>query len=154
MSVDLERVFEIAAEPTIWLARKPQLKTLSRLGGLPSLGVSQEWPRHLSLGNPLHFLAQVDLGELPPTPLKFGGPKLPRAGVLMVFADMDSEMLWDKECTRVVYAETPGPDRSSPVELPLVQHDQGQMRGPHAYDIAVFPKRPIKAHVIDFGSCK
>lgn len=151
--------FKPKKERAIWLARSAKRANLSRLGGLPSLGTGQKWPRHLTRGTPLHFLAQVDLAELPPTPLKKGGPKLPRQGVLMVFADMncdgnpggyDDWITGDpQDCTRILYANIPGPDRAAPSNLRRVTNMSGTRLGSFVKDISVFPKKPLEAHAID-----
>jgi hypothetical protein len=63
----------------------------SHLGGRPSLPGELEWPRTDS-GTPLHFLAQIDCSELPPT-----AGVLPDSGILFFFARVDDEMLWGED---------------------------------------------------------
>ena len=77
--------------PAIWLRGRPdQASFLSRLGGRPTLPPDIQWPRHGYTGTPLHFLAQIDLSSLPPTPLQndLEAHTLPKRGLLLFFADM------------------------------------------------------------------
>jgi uncharacterized protein YwqG len=113
-------------EPAIWLRRREDRKvSLSKLGGRPTLPPKTEWPRQHETKTPLHFLAQIDLSELPPTALH-GAPNslsLPRVGLMFFFADMVEEMLWGDNggpyaTTRVVFANQPGPERSPPDDTP------------------------------------
>src|SRR5262249_1148594 len=101
---DLENIGEIldrVREPAIWIRRNAAATTRSRLGGLSALPSGIDWPRQLTSKPPLHFLAQIDLAELPATPLSGAlGPHkgigLARSGVLYFFADLEGEMLWAK----------------------------------------------------------
>ena len=56
-------------QSAIWLRRREDGSSLSKLGGRPTLPPDIEWPRHGQVGTPLHFLAQIDLSTLPRTPL-------------------------------------------------------------------------------------
>lgn len=80
------------------------LRTKSRLGGLPSLPDHIEWPRQTVSGTPLHFLAQID----PSTPLDpaIDDVRLPSHGMLFFFADIEEEMLWGFEDRGDQYAAT------------------------------------------------
>ncbi|WP_346893855.1 DUF1963 domain-containing protein [uncultured Roseibium sp.] len=96
----------------------------SKVGGDPDLPAGMEWPRTVSdaryvkAGMPLHFMAQIDLSELPWRP-----QECPERGTLLFFARLDEDMLWGEDFsgdprndTRVVYdplsngIRTPPPD--------------------------------------------
>lgn len=67
----------------------------SHIGGLPELPDGMEWPRmnDPNYGNdPLHFMAQIDLAELP-----WRNPLLPVTGTLLFFAVFDEDMAWSGE---------------------------------------------------------
>ena len=109
---------------------------MGKLGGLPTLPFGTDWPRHPESGEPLHFLAQIDLSRLPPTPLagaRMPSP-LPKAGLLFFFADMVEEMLWSGHGgpfanTRVIFSERAGPERTPPEDTPDLGHALGQKGG-------------------------
>jgi hypothetical protein len=144
-------------EPAIWFRRQVGGKaSLSRLGGLPSLPSKTEWPRHGETETPLHFLAQVDLSQLPPTPLDGSAttPRLPRTGVLFFFADMVEEMLWNQNggpfaTTRVIFANRVGPQRPAPEDIPEILHGFGERAGGYRTGISVYPEAALEPHVID-----
>lgn len=74
----------------------------SHFGGLPRLPKHYPWPVTPG-GEPLHFLAQVDCGDLP------SGTAMPDRGVLFFFGRDDEEQTWDTEAPaenacRVIYA--------------------------------------------------
>src|SRR5215467_1666014 len=95
-----ERKLNKERRAAIWFRRQVGAKgSLSRLGGLPALPADLAWPRHGESGAPLHFLAQVDLSRLPPTPLDgaANAASLPNSGLLFFFADMVEEMLWNEK---------------------------------------------------------
>lgn len=96
----------------------------SKVGGNPDLPVGTVWPRTVSniggikAGMPLHFMAQIDLSELPWRP-----EDCPERGTLLFFARLDEEMVWGEDLsgdphndTRVIYdplsngIRTPPPD--------------------------------------------
>lgn len=96
----------------------------SKVGGDPDLPPGVEWPRtvigdrFMKAGVPLHFMAQIDLSELPWRP-----SECPERGTLLFFARIDEEMLWGEDMsghphndTRVLYdpssngTRTPPPD--------------------------------------------
>jgi uncharacterized protein YwqG len=116
MSIDpaaLDKIDEVLStyrEPGILLHRPyppgkfPDVR--SKLGGLPALPATLDWPRGRNPQGedvPLHFLAQVDCGELPDL-----GSDLPTEGMLFFFARDDEEQIWGKENAhdhaRVIYA--------------------------------------------------
>jgi Domain of unknown function (DUF1963) len=148
-----------ARAPGIWFRRYPRKASTSKLGGAPTLPLDIEWPRQLETGTPLHFLAQVDLSHLPPTPLEANpnGPALPRSGVLFFFADMVEEMLWGENggpfaTTRVIFGNRAGPERSPPDDTPDVLHAFGEQGGGFETRIKVFTHAALLPHVIDtFG---
>lgn len=87
-------------------------------------------------------------------PLMSGGPELPRTGILMFFASIEEEMLWDEDPfskTRVIFCETAAPDRAAPDDIPNFLYnpygERGNWEGP-----SVFPEAPLEAFSIDaFG---
>ncbi len=98
----------------------------SRIGGLPDLPRSIAWPR-VSQDNdrrvkkggyPLHFIAQLDLSELPQI-----DSLLPVSGTLFFFAHLDEELGWSgsKNSVRVLFDpqseghRVPPPDNITPV---------------------------------------
>lgn len=144
-------------EAAIWLRRLPDgTASLTRLGGLPTLPPGMEWPRHGESGTPLHFLAQIDLSRLPPTPLDgaAGAPALPRTGLLFFFADMVEEILWGDNggpfaTTRVVFADRAGAERAPPDDIPDILHGFGEKAGGHGTGISVYPPVALEPHAID-----
>jgi uncharacterized protein YwqG len=87
------------AKPAIGLTRIYPISNAknqrSHIGGLPDLPDGMEWPRmnDPDYGNdPLHFMAQVDLAELP-----WRHPVLPATGTLLFFAVFDADMDWSGE---------------------------------------------------------
>jgi len=115
--------------PAIWFRRYAGTAALSKLGGLPNLPPDTEWPHQRRSDTPLHFLAQIDLSQLPSTPLDGApkGPRLPKTGYLFFFADMVEEMLWGENggplaTTRVIYTRRTGPERSPPDDTPDIGH--------------------------------
>jgi uncharacterized protein YwqG len=90
----------------------------SKIGGLPHLPASLEWPQWK--GERLAFLAQVALAELPrPAPLA----ELPTEGMLYFFYD-PGQSTWgfdpaDRGSWRVLYAPAAaGAPREAPADLP------------------------------------
>lgn len=149
--------------PTIFLRRENGAQSSkSHFGGVPSLPANLAWPCHRSTGLPLHFLAQVDLSELPSTPLSPGGPQLPNQGMLFFFADLDEEMLWDADdptdCTRVLYSRAAGGPSEVPANLPHIGHSFGEHTASGAFSGAitrgetpcsVFPEKSITPVMAD-----
>ncbi len=94
----------------------------SRVGGLPDLPAGTAWPINRE-GLPLHFIAQVDLAELPA-----GDPRpelLPACGTLLFFARMDREMFFDEgDPVRVIFdASSCGVRTAAPADLaPVDDH--------------------------------
>jgi len=144
----------------IWFRRQVGVKrSLSRLGGLPALPADLAWPRHGESGAPLHFLAQVDLSRLPPTPFDgaANAASLPNSGLLFFFADMVEEMLWNENggpfaTTRVIFADGAGPERRPPEDIPEILHAYGEKAGGYETGMTVYPHAGLEPHVIDtFG---
>jgi hypothetical protein len=133
-------------EPAIGFFATEQPKSLSRIGGLPSLPASIEWPQHSVTGRSLNFLAQIDMASLPATPLPGSrdGEVLPRTGMLFFFFSMTADAESDQ---RVVYAEAPGPEREAPQDLPYFAEDDTSK--PDNSD-KVYPEiAHLEAHAID-----
>jgi uncharacterized protein YwqG len=81
-----------AMAPSVRLHPANVAEHRSRFGGVPFLPRSHEWPRRSS-SRPLHFLAQLDMREVPRTALT---RPLPAAGMLAFFYDCE-EMPWGIE---------------------------------------------------------
>jgi hypothetical protein len=143
---------QASRQPGIWLYRSPEATGLSRLGGLPNLPAAKAWPRRDDTGLPMHFIGQIDLADMPRTPLAPGLPALPPSGLLLFFADIDEEMLWNddpRSCTRVIYAPVAGSEHPAPDSLPLWGHEFGKHDGGYARDAAIMPRHGLKAAVLD-----
>lgn len=143
-------------EPTIWFRREANPAGQSWLGGQPSLPSGVAWPRHGVTNLPLHFLAQIDLAELPATPLRPGGPALPREGLLLFFADIEEEMLWDEQprgtkydSTRVLHVEAGSTVSEPPQDIPEISHSFGEARGSYSAGYASYPVATVKPYLID-----
>lgn len=132
-----EALFEQYRRPAILLHRPYPPHSArpgnSHFGGLPALAEGLEWPR-TSAGVPLHFLCQVDCGEIGwETPL-------PDRGILYFFGRDDEEQIWEgrpDDC-RVLYApDGPGPasEAPPPADLPPIGWD--------------YPRRPFPAVEIE-----
>jgi uncharacterized protein YwqG len=145
--------------PAIWFRRRIRKGSLSKLGGLPALPPGVEWPRQGQTRTPLHFLAQIDLSHLPPTPLERTrrAPSLPKSGLLFFFADMVEEMLWGENggpfaTTRVIFTDHAGAEREPPDDIPDILHAFGKIDGGFRTGIKVYPDAALEPHAIDtFG---
>ncbi|MFG5380214.1 DUF1963 domain-containing protein [Yoonia sp. R2-816] len=180
----IENLLETYAAPAICLYRPyppvHPVEGLSKFGGLPNLPTEISWPRGVDPyakhfrgrsdrewhdAPPLHFLAQIDCGELPDV-----NPALPEKGMLFFFARLDEECVWDDDAqphdgTRVIYVadfdrDTPirqPPEdiwpigvRGSPAAMTLDDDaKQPMMRGPdrtvlNAQELVVVPEWPMK----------
>ena len=149
----LDQLLGSIRDPAIWLRRSPAATGRSKLGGLPDLPASVEWPLDQNSGLPLHLLAQVDLAQLPPTPLTGARvpADLPRFGLLLFFADIEEDMLWGDYpgCTRVIYVAEAGRSRPAPDNLPVIGHAKTSMTGRFAAGTAVFPEARLEGYLID-----
>lgn len=86
---DLTKILAPAIKPSIRLTcGKPSAQAVSRLGGRPNLPKQIAWPEGPD-GQPLSFIAQLDLAALP----RIREVPLPRAGSLWFFYD-DVEQPW------------------------------------------------------------
>jgi uncharacterized protein YwqG len=105
-------------QPAIGL-KKSEERQFSKIGGLPNLPSAVPWPQWK--GNPLAFLCQVDLADLPPASAL---PAFPRAGCLYFFYDQE-QSTWgfdpkDKGSWRVLYVPDNArdcPQREAPQDL-------------------------------------
>lgn len=128
-----QKILEGYCKPAILLHRpiRPEpSKTRSKLGGLPNLPKSHAWPVGLPAegGNqrlPLHFIAQIDCGELPAQE-----NPLPTQGMLFFFARLDDYLVFEDpspdESSRVIYITTVSsdtPEREMPDTLPMVNSE-------------------------------
>lgn len=120
---DYQKILDDYCEPAIMLHRPfPPLDlppVNSRLGGLPSLPASIDWPV-TSEKTPLHFLAQIDCSELPALGI------LPESGMLYFFARIDEEMIWgdgapQDDCRVIFSAENGTAPQPAPVDLPVLE---------------------------------
>jgi hypothetical protein len=87
----------------------------SHIGGLPDLPIETAWPRAEN-GLPLHFLAQIDLAEMPWLP-----PAMPRQGTLLFFGAMgkDDYVSMDPGGARVLFdARSEGTPTPLPPDMP------------------------------------
>jgi uncharacterized protein YwqG len=126
MDVDAraEALFEQYKRPAVLLHRPYPPHSArpgnSHFGGLPTLPPSLEWPR-TAAGVPLHFLCQVDCGEID------WRTELPDRGILYVFGRDDEEQIWGseepQEDCRILYAPgASGPigATAAPADLPPI----------------------------------
>lgn len=139
--------------------------TRSHVGGLPNLpeSIPWPWPPETNPGpvtRPLHFIAQIDLAELPQPDPSSNQPHLPAEGMLFFFIDQAKETHWGdflpSQIGRVIYApHVPAdqPERQPPDELP----DIGESRNwadarahlPGDAWARVFPSWPLVGLPID-----
>jgi hypothetical protein len=120
----------------------------SRLGGRPRLPDELDWPRADS-GMPLHFLAQIDCAELPPS-----GGALPESGVLFFFLRSNGELNWEgkdepaQNYCRVLYAPAlGGRETDPPPGLPAFQPgrpDPQAFRVPGDPPVGIYPSWPVE----------
>jgi hypothetical protein len=108
--------------PAVMLLRehpRPGDGARSWFGGLPSMPADLPWPVRASTGQPMSFVAQIDLSELPPTARAQG---LPADGVLWFFVAVD-DTIEDEGQVAALY-RPPGAaliERPAPDALPLLQ---------------------------------
>ncbi|MEO0567404.1 MAG: DUF1963 domain-containing protein [Pseudomonadota bacterium] len=150
---ELRNTLEGNAKEAILLARtwpiSGEVPGRSWLGGLPLLPKSMAWPVVKATRAPLHFLAQIDCAELPRVK---GGEAMPDNGLLLFFAHISEEMLWEDEegSAQVVYVPAPViPKATAPLpdRLSDISGQPGHRR---------FPRWPIVPHATnsffwDFG---
>jgi uncharacterized protein YwqG len=157
----IEAIFDKAREPALWFRRIGESQAGSKLGGLPWLPDGMPWPRHAKTGEPLHFLAQIDLGGLPKTPLAGArrAERLPESGLLLFFADIDCELMWglegvlgrDAGSSRVLFAPHGGNAVEPPNDLAEIHHQPGIPYGLPGLGsgIRVFPEAALEAVVVE-----
>lgn len=139
--------------------------TRSRVGGLPNLpeSIPWPWPPETNPGpvtQPLHFIAQIDLAELPQPDPSSDQLRLPAEGMLFFFIDQAKETHWDEflpsQIGSVIYApRVPAdqPERQPPDELPAIGECQcwadGRASLPGEVGARVFPSWPLVGLPID-----
>ncbi len=147
---EIEALMEQSREPAVMLHRpyppNKLPKTNSWLGGLPALPPGTDWPRNAK-NIPLHFLAQIDCSELPPT-----DGILPDTGTLFFFARIDEEMswLWDgdvRDGCSVIHgpagdAPVPAPDDLPPIMGEYAAYER-DFKLPGDPPFNVYPRWPI-----------
>lgn len=157
-SDDLEARLDAARDRAIALTPSGGDGTRSRFGGFPTLPECVAWPRQGKTGTPLHFLAEIDPAELPPTPLESGGPALPPRGRLGFFADVEEELIWDDDPggrggvhdpVRVLFHDAPGEIAAAPDDLPELGHAFGERAGGRAKGELAFPPTRLATRVVD-----
>ncbi|QGM98584.1 DUF1963 domain-containing protein [Methylocystis parvus] len=139
----------MAGPPTLILSRRPRhagaewRNATSWFGGAPRLG-GIEWPRN-GAGQPMHFLAQIDLAEIA---AKAGETPLPKEGSLAFFVFVGGERA-------VIYA----PDHMSgpPTEPPAGMADLPTVGGDPEWPFdltgrALFPFWPIDVTRLDIDA--
>lgn len=102
----------------------------SRIGGWPDLPKGIAWPRVDSNqekavdrgGSPLHFIAQIDLSEIPPV-----CKDLPKIGTLLFFALLDEELGWSGSttCIRIIYDKNSSGKKTPPPKAISAIFDHG-----------------------------
>ncbi len=153
---EIDAVMAQYREPAIMLHRPyppgNYVELPSHLGGLPALPPGIEWPR-TGRGLPLHFLAQLDCADLPPT-----DGVLPDHGMLFFFARIDEEMSWGqgdpRDDCRVIFAPVAGDSPApAPDDLPAIQSGgsdyQRDFLLPGEPPFTVYPRWPIVSQPID-----
>ncbi|WP_294619428.1 DUF1963 domain-containing protein [uncultured Roseovarius sp.] len=150
---DLRDMVTDSAVPALLLKRAwpigEDVEGRSWLGGCPLLPTSMEWPKRPETGQPLHFLAQIDCADLPRIA---GGEALPNNGLLLFFAFIDEEMLWDDETGsgQVLYVPpqiVPEQPAKPPRDLPDLSYTPGQLSGSSARaGIRGYPRWPVTIH--------
>jgi uncharacterized protein YwqG len=81
---DFETLLKAKASKAIHLAHGHSRQTRSKLGGMPDIDPSFEWPEWN--GSPMSFLGQIDLSSLPRIP---GMEAMPPVGMLYFFYDQE-----------------------------------------------------------------
>ncbi|MEP6019296.1 MAG: DUF1963 domain-containing protein [Paracoccaceae bacterium] len=83
---EIAAYFDAHSDPTAYLIRECAGQgSFTQIGGLPRLAPDIAWPEHLGTGKPLHFLAQINLAEVPETA---DTAVLPREGTLWFFLNL------------------------------------------------------------------
>ncbi len=112
----------------------------SWFGGVPLLPSFMAWPTLPASRAPLHFLAQIDCAELPRVK---DGDAMPEDGLLLFFAYVDEEMIWDEEDGSAQVKYVPAQDiPKNPAKLPAELADIFGKPGHRTY-----PRWPITPHL-------
>ncbi|SMX46087.1 DUF1963 domain-containing protein [Actibacterium lipolyticum] len=150
---ELRTTLEDNAKEAILLARtwpiSGDVPGRSWLGGAPLLPKSMAWPVLKASGAPLHFLAQIDCAELPRVK---GGEAMPEDGLLLFFANISEEMLWEDEAgsAQVVYVPDPViPD--TPAALPARLADISGEPGRRSYPLWPVVPHATESFFWDYG---
>ena len=114
----------------------------SWFGGAPLLPSFMAWPTLPASRAPLHFLAQIDCAELPRVN---GGDAMPEDGLLLFFAYVDEEMIWDEDDGSAQVKYVPAQDiPKNPAQLPAELADIFGKPGHQTY-----PNWPITPHLTE-----
>ncbi len=98
---EIAAYFDAHSDPVVYLIREwGGQGSFTQIGGLPQLAPDITWPKHRETGLPLHFLAQINLAEVPTTP---DTTMLPRTGTLWFFVDLTDDSDGDTAEQRVLY---------------------------------------------------
>lgn len=116
----------------------------SRLGGVPRLHAMSDWPRSDATNLPLHFLAELDLAEIPRVAET---QALPGDGILMFFCDLGT---WSSP--RVIFQESVGAVSTAPEDLPDINtYLIESVRRPDDLPLGLMPEfavRPVPRRVL------
>lgn len=118
---------------------------LSHFGGQPHLPGDYVWPINKITNRSLHFLLQVDCSQIN----DFGvGSDLPKSGLLLFFADMDSEEEYGPKRTAVVHVplrHVPKLPHPTPNDLPPLYHLEGKSENTsrNPYSQTALPEFPF-----------
>ena len=138
---EADAFFAAHSEPTVFLVRErpDHRRSRSQLGGLPALPDGLHWPE--IGGEALHFVASLDLEEIPRPP---SSGLLPEAGTLFFFAG-----LADRWRPRVLYSAQPGRQKTRiPQTLPAVSTSlQRGLRDVGQTDLRLLPEFGLRAVV-------
>lgn len=114
----------------------------SRLGGVPRLHAMSDWPRSDATNLPLHFLAELDLAEIPRIAET---QALPSDGILIFFCDLGT---WSSP--RVIFQESVGAVSTAPEDLPDINLMES-VRRPDDLPLGLMPEfavRPVPRRVL------
>src|SRR5688572_8421551 len=126
----------------------------TKLGGLPNLSESVEWPYgydhyYAKKAIPLHFLAQIDCSELPAL-----GRQLPASGMLYFFANTDDTADWGThtpdDYRRVIYLDDVPADvvpRNPPPNTPDIGRQTRRRNFPDGFNDSYDPDNPLNGKI-------
>jgi hypothetical protein len=131
---------------TIQLAETgPGLAGQSRIGGLPDLPASLEWPR-AAADTLMSFILQINLAELP----TFAENSLPQCGMLYLFLDEND---YTAHQLLVYTGDEPLMSRAVPPDVPFAT-DWYENLKPHQLSFALRPDLPCWASDDFYGLCE